>query len=139
MRMTPLLCVFALTAGCAAINQESETRALETTLVAYANALRWGDMQQVLPFIDPETLKQHPLTPLEIQRFKQVRVGSYIEQPVTPVGQHEVRQTVHIALINVNTQVEREIIDNQLWRYDPATKHWHNVSGLPDITQHSEP
>ena len=31
---------------------------------------------------------------------------------------------------------ERMIVDKQRWRYDEKTKHWHNVSGLPDITQH---
>jgi hypothetical protein len=138
-RTLPLFCVAMLSAGCATMAHESETRALQTTLVAYANAIRWGDIQQAVPFVDPETLKQHPLTPLDLQRYKQVHIGSYIEQPVIPVAPHEVRQVVKISLVNVNTQIERDIVDNQLWRYDEKSKHWHIVSGLPDIAQHSEP
>jgi len=122
-------------AGCTEMHHQTESRALELTLNAYANAIRWGDTQQMLAFVDPETLKTHPLSELDLQRFKQVRFVSYIEQPAMPAGPHEVKQIVKIAVLNVNTQTEREIIDHQLWRYDEATKHWHIASGLPDITQ----
>ena len=134
MRTVTLVLALALTA-CTEVQHQSESRALELTLNAYANAIRWGDIQQVLPFVDPETLKAHPLSALDLQRYKQVRFVSYIEQAPTPAGPHEVRQVVKIAVLNVNTQTEREIIDNQLWRYDEATKHWHIISGLPNITQ----
>jgi len=122
-------------AGCTEMQHQSESRALELTLNAYANAVRWGDTQQMLAFVDPEMLKTHPLSELDLQRYKQVRFVSYLEQPAMPAGAHEVKQIVKIAVLNVNTQTEREIIDHQLWRYDEATKHWHIVSGLPDITQ----
>lgn len=135
LRIFPLCCVLALFAGCASVMHESESRALETTLVAYGNAIRWGDLQQAIPFIAPETLKAHPLTNLDEQRYKQVRFVSYIEQPPVPTGPHEVRQVVKISLLNVNTQTERDIVDNQVWHYDETSKHWRNVSGLPDITQ----
>jgi hypothetical protein len=130
-RLIPLIAL-AL-AGCASMTHQTEGRELELTLMGYGNAIRWGDIQQALPFIDPETLKQHPVTPLDLQRYKQVRFVSYIEQKPVPAGPHQVRQVVKIALLNVNTQVERDIVDNQLWQYDEKTHHWHNVSGLPDI------
>ena len=134
-RRIALSCAFVLITGCTAVTHQSESRALDITLVAYGNAIRWGDLQQALPFIHPETLKAHPLTKLDEQRYKQVRFVSYIEQPPVPAGPHEVRQVVKIGLLNVNTQTERDIVDNQLWRYDETSKHWRNVSGLPDITQ----
>jgi hypothetical protein len=139
MRIIVLCCGLVLLAGCASMNAQSEGRALELTLNAYANAIRWGDISQALPFVDPETLKQHPLTQLDMDRYKQVHFASYIEQPAVPAGPHEVRQVVKISLVNVNTQTERSIVDNQLWRYDEKTKHWLLVSGLPDITQHLAP
>jgi len=134
MRLIPFICAFVL-AGCTSMNHQSENRALELTLNAYANAIRWGDTQQMLVFVDPDTLKAHPLSELDLQRYKQIRFVSYIEQPPIPAGPHEVKQVVKIAVLNINTQTEREIIDHQLWRYDETTKHWHIVSGLPDITQ----
>lgn len=139
MRSLIACCGFVLLAGCASMTAQSEGRALDLTLSAYANAIRWGDISQAIPFVDPETLKKHPLTPLDIERYKQVHFATYTEQPPVPVGPHEVRQVVKIGLVNVNTQVERSIVDNQLWRYDAAKKHWLLVSGLPDITQRSTP
>ncbi|MHB8447402.1 MAG: hypothetical protein ACYC7G_09870 [Rudaea sp.] len=139
MRSLIACCGFALLAGCASMTAQSESRALDLTLNAYANAIRWGDISQAIPFVDPKTLKKHPLTPLDLERYKQVHFATYTEQPVVPVGPHEVRQVVKIGLVNVNTQVERSIVDNQLWRYDTAKKHWLLVSGLPDITQRLTP
>lgn len=136
MRSIFLLLILVLTAGCAAMSTQSESRALETTLVAYANAVRWGDFEQALAFVDPETLKAHPLSSIDMERYKQVKVAAYTEQPPVPAGAHEVRQIVQMSLVNINTQTERSIVDKQLWRYDEKTKHWHLVSGLPDIVQH---
>jgi hypothetical protein len=87
-------------------------------------------------FIEPKERAAHPLTPLDMARFKQVRVSQYEEGngPV-PVGQNEVQQTVQIGLINVNTQTGRTIVDHQTWHYDETSKHWWLTSGLPDITQ----
>ena len=139
MRTILLACGFALLAGGTAMTAQSEDRALELTRNAEANASRGGDISQAIPFVDPETLKKHPLSQLDIDRYKQVHFATYNEQPPVPVGPHEVRQVVKISLVNVNTQVERSIVDNQLWRYNEKTKHWLLVSGLPDITQHSTP
>ncbi len=136
MRSIFLLLIPVLAAGCAAMSTQSESRALETTLVAYANAVRWGDFEQALAFVDPETLKAHPLSSIDMERYKQVKVAAYTEQPPVPAGAHEVRQIVQMSLVNINTQTERSIVDKQLWRYDEKTKHWHLVSGLPDIVQH---
>ena len=135
MRWIVLIVAFVLCAGCQTLTTQSEGDALRTTLTAYANALRWGGFDQALKYVDPETLKQHPITPLDLERYKQVRVVSYMEQPVVPVAKHEVSQLVDISVLNINTQSSRAIVDRQLWRYDEATKHWHIVSGLPDITQ----
>ncbi len=69
-------------------------------------------------------------------RYKQVRVTEYNDDagPV-PVSDMEVRQTVQINLVNINTQAERTITDQQTWHYDAPTKHWWLTSGLPDITR----
>jgi hypothetical protein len=133
-RSVALLMVLACT-GCG-MNPHSEGDDMRVTMVAYANALRWQGFDQAVKYVDPDTLKEHPLTPLDMERFKQVRVVSYMEQNPVPAGKHEVTQIVEIGVLNINTQTERQIVDRQLWRYDEKTKHWHIVSGLPDITQH---
>jgi hypothetical protein len=128
--------MFALCAGCGAVAEQSKNSELSTTLIAYANVIRWGDFEQALTFVDPKTLKEHPLSTLDKERYKQVRVISYNERPVVPDGPSQVIQVVEIGVLNINTQTERNIVDKQVWRYDETSKHWHISSGLPDITQH---
>ncbi|OOG53736.1 hypothetical protein [Rhodanobacter sp. C03] len=127
-----LLTMLLLT-GCAT-QQRSDT--LTTTLTAYASTVRWGDFQSAAQFLDPKIRAAHPLSDLDIARYKQVRVSEYDDGngPV-PAGEGSVQQTVHIGLINVHTQTERSIVDHQTWHYDEKAKHWWLTSGLPDITQ----
>ena len=71
-----------------------------------------------------------------MERLHQVRVSGYDEQPAIPAGEDEVRQTVRIELVNVNTQSVRSIVDRQVWKYDEAAKRWWLISGLPDVSRH---
>ncbi|MGH8157778.1 MAG: hypothetical protein ACREPQ_06635 [Rhodanobacter sp.] len=136
--MRRILSIFAmlsvlLLAGCAT-QKRSDT--LTTTLNAYASTLRWGDFQSAAQFIDPALREKHPLSALDIARYKQVKVSEYDDgNGPLPAGQNSVQQTVHISLVNVHTQSERSIVDHQTWHYDEKTKHWWLTSGLPDITQ----
>jgi uncharacterized protein YceK len=136
MRFLALVLGIVALGGCGTIARETEQQELQVTLMAYGNALRWGSFDDALKYIDPQTLKDHPVTALDLERYRQVRVTSYNEQAAVPVGPHEVNQTVQISVVNNNTQAERSLVDHQVWRYDETAKHWHNVSGLPDITHH---
>ncbi|HEY8585834.1 MAG TPA: hypothetical protein VIL60_03795 [Rhodanobacter sp.] len=137
MRRTLSLLVVVLAAmllaGCAT---KTRSDALMTTLKAYGSTLRWGDFQSAAQFIDPAVRAAHPLTSLQLARYQQVRVSEYDDGPgPVPVGDFEVRQTAQISLINIHTQSERSIVDQQTWRYDENAKRWWLISGLPDITQ----
>ena len=127
-----ILLVTLLGAGCAS---DQRSQSLTSTLNAYGSALRWGDFQSALQFVDPEMRAAHPPTALDMARYQQVRVTGYDDGPgPVPSGENEVRQIVQIGLANVNTQTERTVVDRQSWRYDPQHKHWWLTSGLPDIT-----
>ena len=114
----------ALLSTCATEKMRSKETVLTETLRSYAASIRWGEFDQAIGFLDPKVLAEHPLTSLEIERLKQVRVSGYDEMPVVPVSEDEVQQTVKIDLLNVNTQVARSIVDHQTWRYDAPTKRW---------------
>jgi hypothetical protein len=131
------LLVFAVAAltGCAAVSK-GEERLLEETLESYSAVIRWGNFDEAVSFVDPETIKAHPLSTLDLQRYHQVQVTAYNEQPLRHVGEHGVQQLVEIGLVNVNTQAARSVIDHQVWRFDEKAKRWWLVSGLPDITTH---
>lgn len=127
------LALLAALSGCATAKSKRE-RVMEQTLVNYASAVRWGGFQQALAFVDPETLKQRPVSDLELKRYEQVRVSYYHEQPPVVNG-NELTQLVEIGIVNEHTQSERAIIDRQRWRWDEAAQRWWLISGLPDITR----
>lgn len=122
-----------LLAGCAT---KTRSDALTTTLKAYGSTLRWGDFRSAAQFVDPAVRAAHPLTPLQLARYQQVRVSEYDDGagPV-PSGDFDVQQTVLINLVNIHTQSERSVVDHQRWHYDEQAKRWWLTSGLPDITQ----
>lgn len=122
-----------LLAGCATQKQGD---LMTTTLNAYASTLRWGDFQSAVQFIDPAIREKHPLSALDMARYKQVKVSDYDDgNGPLRAGNGRIQQTVHISLVNIHTQTERTIVDHQIWQYDEKTKHWWLTSGLPDITQ----
>jgi len=136
MRRIPsilLMLSILLLAACAT---QERSQSLTSTLSAYGGILRWGDFASATQFIEPEVRAKHPLTELDLARYKQVRVTEYNDDagPV-PISPTEVQQTVRISLVNIHTQAERSVIDHQTWHYDEKTKHWWLTSGLPNITQ----
>ncbi|KAB2900135.1 MAG: hypothetical protein F9K31_05795 [Dokdonella sp.] len=135
LRSVPPIIALALLAGCANQEIRSKQTILNETLRAYAAAIRWGEYEQAVGFIDPKIQAEHPVSSLELERLKQVRVSNYDESQPVAVSPDEVRQVVRLDLLNVNTQVARSIVDRRVWKYDKAGKHWWLVSGLPDITQ----
>lgn len=135
LRSVPLIIALALLAACANQEIRSKQTILNETLRAYAAAIRWGEYEQAVGFIDPKIQAEHPVSSLELERLKQVRVSNYDESQPVAVSPDEVRQVVRLDLLNVNTQVARSIVDRRVWKYDKAGKHWWLVSGLPDITQ----
>lgn len=133
LRLVVVIITLAMLAGCA---KNIRTESLTGTLNAYHSTLRWGDFQHALEYVDPDWRQAHPLTPLQIARYKQVRVVGYDEgQGPVPTSDTEVRQTVKISLINRHTMRERILIDHQVWKWDDQAKRWWLTTGLPDITR----
>ena len=136
MRRIPSILLMLFVLLLAACATQDRSQSLTTTLSAYGGILRWGDFASAVQFIDPEARAKHPLTELDLARYKQVRVTEYNDDagPV-PISPTEVQQTVRISLVNIHTQAERSVIDHQTWHYDEKAKHWWLTSGLPDITR----
>ncbi len=136
MRRMPSIALMLSILLLAACATQERSHALTTTLAAYGGVLRWGDFASATQFIDPAVRAKHPLTDLELARYKQVRVTEYDDGAgPAPVSPTEVQQTVRISLVNIHTQAERSIVDRQTWHYDEKNKHWWLTSGLPDITR----
>jgi hypothetical protein len=135
--LTPcgLLLSTLMLASCASDQMRTKENLLDDTLRSYASTVRWGDVLRAQEFIDPKLREEHPPTALELARVRQIQVTAYNDQPAVPINSTEVRQTVEIGLVNINTQEARSVIDHQVWKYDEKNKRWWLESGLPDISR----
>ena len=133
-RIWPILLALALGA-CGAAQTKSEADLLEATLSGYADAMRWGDVEEAIGYIDPKLLEEHPISSLEIERFRQLQVAGYREQPAIMLDETHASQIVQIEVINRHTQAVRGIVDRQQWRLDREAKRWWLVSGLPQFAE----
>lgn len=132
-----MLLLVAFIAGCAGNKRDDS---LVTTLNAYQATMRWGDFQRALDFVSPDYREEHPLNAIDSARYQQVRVVGYDEGGgPTPAGEGKVRQTVKIGLVNLHTQRERFVIDQQVWEWDRDAQRWWLSTGLPDITHDNPP
>ena len=127
--------LLALALGVGACGEENkQDELLEATLRAYAITMRWSELDQAIGFINPAELEAHPMSKLELERYRQVRIVGYQEQGVIRPEPGVARQAVAIEIVNQHTQVARSVVDHQEWRYDAETKHWWLTSGLPKLT-----
>lgn len=125
-----LLCCLALLAGCP--KSASKGSALDEVQYSYSAAIRWGDFEGAWNLIDPAYRKAHPMTQLELERYKQVQISAYHDIGAQ-VGPTTAMREVQIGVINRNTLVEREARYTERWRYDEKAKVWWLESGLPDL------
>ena len=128
-----MVLVAVVLGGCAGVSEKSEARQRDLTLRGYASAVRWNDFDAAWGFVDPEVRKDHPLTDLERERFKQVQIVGYTEMHQEMGADGALEQSVEVRVVNRNTQVERVVIDHQRWTYDAEAKHWWLASGLPNL------
>ena len=127
--MVLLLSVLAL-AGCAS---GTKTNELDKVQYAYSAAIRWGDFEGAWQLVDPEYRDAHPLSALELERYKQIQVTGYrdLAAQATPDG-IAVRE-IQVGMVNRHTLVERSLRYTERWRYDPESKTWWLTVGLPDF------
>lgn len=130
-----LLLASSLVGVDASAKNRSGNKARIRTLYDYASTIHWSEFDKAIDFVDPQWLAKHPVTHLDMERYKQVHVSGYeVRTSVLQTDGSGYDQVVLIRLININTQVEREITDRQHWRWDPEAKRWWLTTGLPNIT-----
>ncbi|HVR82415.1 MAG TPA: hypothetical protein VHF02_10105 [Luteimonas sp.] len=126
-----LLATVALT-GCATkMDRNSE---LDKAQYAYSAAIRWGDFEGAWNLVDPKYKQAHPMTDLELERYKQIQISGYRDL-AAQVGDGVAMREIGIGVINRNTLVERQTRYTERWRYDLEHKTWWLTVGLPDLWQ----
>ena len=125
-------CVVAL-AGCATAG--AQKGALDNLQYAYSAAIRWGDFEGAWMLVDPEYRKAHPMSDLELERYKQIQVAGYRDVAVQTLPDGDVVREIQIDLVNRHTLTERSTRYTEHWHYDAESKTWWLVGGLPDFWQ----
>jgi hypothetical protein len=131
-RLPALLLIALMLSGCASLGAQRTPR--DDMLYSYVSAVRWSDFDAALNFVDPEVRLANPISDLERERYKQYQVAGYDVKSGSEPGEGLYEQVVEIRLVNRHTQTERVITDRQSWRYDPESKRWWLMSGLPDLS-----
>lgn len=127
-----LALVLALLAACGGMGGTSKT----DEMTGYGAFVRWNDFDAAWNFVDPAVRAERPLTDLERERFRHIQVTGYeLRNRTVSADGLGLEQAVAIRVVNVHTQVERTFTDHQRWKYDPESKHWWLVSGLPDFSR----
>jgi hypothetical protein len=128
--MLLLLAALVLLAGCATGNKTSE---LDKVQYAYSAAIRWGDFEGAWQLVDPEYRQAHPLSELELERYKQIQVTAYRDLAAQATPDGIAMREIQIGVVNRHTLVERTLRYTERWRYDPEAKTWWLTVGLPDF------
>ena len=102
----------------------------------YETIIRWSQWDAAVNFIAPQYLEEHPISRLDMDRLRLFKVTNYTLRS-TNVAEDglSAAQVVEIRMFNTKQAIERTVLDQQVWRYDPESKRWLLHSGLPDPTQ----
>ena len=128
----PLLLVLVLSA-CATAGKIHRNQQLQQAQYAYSAAIRWGDFEGAWNMVDPKVRAAHPMTDLELERYKQLQVSGYHDIGSEVLADTASRE-IQIGVVNRNTLVERQVRYTERWRYDAAIKTWWLAVGLPDLS-----
>lgn len=126
-----LLCCLALLAGCP--KSASRGSALDEAQYAWSAAIRWGDFEGAWNLVDPKHRQAHPLTPLELERYRQVQISAYRELGAHAPDKFTAVREIEIGVINRHTLAERTLRYRERWRWDPEAGSWWIEGGLPDL------
>ena len=126
LRFLTTLVFIALLAGCASTPDEVE--ALDQHMKTYEKALRWGEYS----YAQAMHKDSAEFDPSLMQKLREIKVSAYtsLKSIISPDLQ-SARQYVEIRYFNEAYAVERVIMDDQKWEYDPVKKSWSITSPFP--------
>ncbi len=124
------LCVLVL-AGCA--SGSHDTNKLDTQTYAYSAAIRWGDFEGAWTLVDPKFREAHPLSDVELERYKQIQIAGYRDLATQTLPDGDVVREIEIDVVNRHNLTQRQTRYTEHWHFDPLAKQWWLVNGLPDL------
>jgi hypothetical protein len=119
-----------LLAGCQSMGEIKAGKALKSALHTYNMTLRWGRIENAYAMLQPELLAKTTIP----DSFDNIRVTGYevITGPTT-LSETSSTQTVIISFVFRDRQIERQIMDQQLWEYDQENDNWLRANPIPEF------
>lgn len=113
-----------------AFKDKDKQDSMTKTLHSYELTVRWGELSQIYSFLHPDLAKETKMQ----DNLKNIRVTSYdvIKGP-TGVSDFQVMQSVKILYIYNDRQVQKGMIDNQVWTYNEDKKEWRRTNPIPQF------
>lgn len=133
LNLTAVLIVLLIAAPADAAGKRKQRNQLEQMQSAYSAAIRWGEFEQAWQLVDPAYREAHPMTPPAFERYQQVQISGYTDKNSTVADDGSVARNIELRVINKHTMAERSLRYQELWRWDPESKRWWLVVGLPDL------
>ena len=124
-----VLLAVQLLGGCQTLAEKRQSTRLEKALHAYELIMRWGDLGNIDQFaLASDTAQSSEI----LENADKIRVTHYevLSGPVA-IDADTVMQQVLIRYIVRDTQVQKELLDRQVWRYVPEQKTWKRISKPP--------
>lgn len=129
-RLIALLLLTSLLTACQTLEERRMQKGLESTLNAYAATVRWGHLAQIYSYLDT-TVEQQPQ---DQEILGNIRVTNYnvLQNPVM-TSEELAQQSVAIQYVFIDRQVEKTLIDNQIWQFSEETERWTRINTIPDF------
>jgi hypothetical protein len=118
-----------LLTGCQTLSERRQSESLQEVLRKYEGVIRWGGVDQASRFLRPDAMSEAGTSSAE-----EARVTHYeVIQGPSIVEENRAIQTAIIQYVFVNSQVVREILNQQTWEFDPESGNWYLISPLPTL------
>jgi hypothetical protein len=125
-----LLVLIVALGGCQSLQERKMQKILDHTLRQYEATVRWGYLEQTYDFLQPE-LAENAIIP---KNLGEIRVTGYERvRAATKVDENSATQIVAIRYVFVDRQIEKELIDRQMWEWDEETEKWSRSNSIPDF------
>jgi hypothetical protein len=128
-KLLVIVSLLSMLTACQTLGERKRAQSLEDTLRSYEATVRWSSGQHAVKFQD---LQQE--TPDIRPQRKDIRVTSYeVVQGPTMLGEKRAVQTAIIQYVLQDSQVVKEIADQQVWLFDDTQEKWHLNSQPPEF------
>ncbi|MEL0585724.1 MAG: asparagine synthetase [Candidatus Thiodiazotropha sp. (ex. Lucinoma kazani)] len=128
-RLLILLFMLSMLSACQTLGERQRAQSLQDILRSYEATMRWSSGQQAAKF----KLAEHADTTVKPVR-KDIKVTHYeVVQGPSMLGDKRAVQIAVIQYVFQDSQIVKEITDQQEWLYDEEKEIWYLNSPVPDF------